>query len=423
MFDAVPSRPRSLPPIVIALAGCVSLAVAMGIGRFAFTPVLPQMLAEGAVDIAGGSFLATMNYIGYLAGAVACMFLPAILKTLRLPEPAPSGAVRAGLAATAVLTLAMAADLPWVWPAFRFLSGIASAYAFVFTSGWCLRRLAEMGAPALGGVIYAGPGAGIAVSGLLVYQLRGTGGDAAASWTGLAILAVMLTALIWPVLREAPPEVAMPILPHRAPVARSAAAPPPAGDPWTAEQILFALGYGSAGFGYIITATFLPVIARESLSDARVIEFFWPAFGIAVVCGALLTGRVPARIDRRLLLIACQVVQAAGVLTTLVLPSVAGFTLGSVLVGLPFTAITLFALQEARRLRPIAPTSFMAMLTATYGVGQIAGPPFVAAVLARSATHAEGFAISLGTAAATLLCGAAVYGVLRAAYPDRATRR
>ncbi len=60
----------------IALAGMVSLAVAMGIGRFAFTPLLPMMLSDGVIDLATSSWLASANYLGYLVGALLCTFQP-----------------------------------------------------------------------------------------------------------------------------------------------------------------------------------------------------------------------------------------------------------------------------------------------------------------------------------------------------------
>jgi hypothetical protein len=85
----------------------------------------------------------------------------------------------------------------------------------------------------------------------------------------------------------------------------------------------------------------------------------------------------------------------------------AGFALGSLLLGLPFTAITLFAMQEARRLWPHNASALMALLTAAYGLGQIAGPPMVAWLLQHSASPAAGFATSLQTAAASLVLGAA----------------
>ena len=72
-------EPRTAPqdrPLSVAVAGMAALAVAMGVGRFAFTPLLPMMLHDGVVTLAGGSWLATANYLGYLIGALACMALP-----------------------------------------------------------------------------------------------------------------------------------------------------------------------------------------------------------------------------------------------------------------------------------------------------------------------------------------------------------
>jgi len=50
-----------LTPLRIAVAGLVALAVAMGIGRFAFTPILPMMLSDRVVDLHGASWLASAN--------------------------------------------------------------------------------------------------------------------------------------------------------------------------------------------------------------------------------------------------------------------------------------------------------------------------------------------------------------------------
>ena len=77
--------------------------------------------------------------------------------------------------------------------------------------------------------------------------------------------------------------------------------------------------------------------------------------------------------------------QAMGVLLSVWWPSLVGFALGSLLVGLPFTAISFFAMQEARRLRPAQAAAFMGQLTAAYGLGQIIGPPLVALLLRRPA--------------------------------------
>ena len=90
-----------------------------------------------------------------------------------------------------------------------------------------------------------------------------------------------------------------------------------------------------------------------------------------------------------------------------------GFAIGSVLLGLPFTAITFFAMQEVRRLRPGTAASTMGLLTAMYGLGQIVGPPLAALLLRTTGDLRAGFTLSLQIAAAALLLGAAIYAWMR----------
>ena len=412
-MPATALRPARLEfsPLIIAIAGALSLSVAMGIGRFAFTPLMPMMLHDGLIDINGGSLLATVNYIGYLLGALICMALPALFRRFGIHALSNAVMVRLGLAATVMLTIAMVLHLPWAWPALRLISGIVSAVVFVFMSGWCLKRLADMNALQLAGIIYTGPGIGITLSGAVAFGVSANGGSSGMAWIAFGVLAAIISAVVWPVFR--PDALTRSIGPSSA----ASIAHPVAQDRWTLEQMILALAYGLAGFGYIITATFLPVIAKEALGQSAWIELFWPIFGIGVAIGALLTRVIPLSIDRRALLIACYVIQAIGVVTALLLPSVAGFMIGSTLVGLPFTVITLYGMHEARRLRPVDATSFMALMTATYGTGQIAGPPLAAAILAHSASHAIGFSLSLTVASGALLFGAALYAFAMIRYP------
>ena len=106
--------------------------------------------------------------------------------------------------------------------------------------------------------------------------------------------------------------------------------------------------------------------------------------------------------------------QAVGIVAGIVWPTAAGFALGSVLIGLPFTAITLFAMREARRLRGERAAGLMGYVTAAYGIGQIAGP-LVAAPLA---AHSGSFSGALWLAAAALLVGSAGFAAV-----SRRTRR
>ena len=107
-------------------------------------------------------------------------------------------------------------------------------------------------------------------------------------------------------------------------------------------------------------------------------------------------------------------------LLVLLLPTTLGFALGSVLLGLPFTVITFFGLQEARRLWPSSADSFVALVSVLYGIGQIAGPPMVAWLLHHSAEGSKGFERGLGLAAGALVVGAGMYLVSVVVWPLRA---
>jgi MFS family permease len=374
----------------ICLSGMLALSAAMGIGRFAFTPLLPMMLHEGSLNLQMGGWLATANYLGYFVGAMLCAFH-------RSNKPVPL--IRAGLAATVLLTLAMGLlHNDAMWLAWRFLSGIASAYVFVYTAGWCLQQLTQLRHPELGGVIFCGPGIGIALTGLLTGAMVNAGWLAASGWILFGAIALALAGLIWKTFSfDAGVGAA-----GAAAQAQQAPEETPELKREVRQQVI---AYGMAGFGYIITATFLPVIARQALPGSSWPDFFWPIFGAGVALGAFGATRLPVHGDQRRLLAWSYVMQAAGVALSILLPNAAGFALSCLLLGLPFTAITLFAMREARRLRQSHASSLMGLMTAAYGIGQIAGPP-----LATALVHSSGsFAPSLWVAVAALLLGAFMY--------------
>ncbi|KAA1015802.1 YbfB/YjiJ family MFS transporter [Paraburkholderia panacisoli] len=440
-----------------ALACMVTLAVTLGIGRFAFTPLLPLMLHGSAfgqpqLDIQHGGWLASFNYAGYFAGAVSCAAL----------RVEPARMVRVGLVATVLLTLAMGVTSHfWVWAVVRFVAGAVSAWTFVFASQWGLRRLAELGAHGWSGVIYTGPGAGIVGTGVLVSVAGGFG--ATAGWIGFGLIGAVLSVVVWPEFREAAGVGGEGARRRgRGPVAevnagrngtsrssngraavsersanRPAASEPAVGQspasqraaiqlaseratghtPHRADAIWLILLYGIPGFGYIITATFLPVIARHALPGSFWPDLFWPMFGAALIVGALLGARLPGHWDNRALLAGCYVLQAIGIALGIVWPTAGGFSLGSMLIGLPFTAITLFAMREARRLRGDDAAGLMGYATAAYGVGQIVGP-LVAAPIAE---HTGSFSPALWLAAGALMVGAA--GLIAVAHRPQPQRR
>ncbi|ANB73397.1 YbfB/YjiJ family MFS transporter [Paraburkholderia phytofirmans] len=388
-----------------AFACMVTLAVVLGIGRFAFTPLLPLMLHGSAfgqpqIDIQHGGWLASFNYAGYFVGALTCAAL----------RVEPARMVRAGLVATVLLTLAMGVTSQfWVWAVVRFVAGAISAWTFVFASQWGLRRLAELGAHGWSGVIYTGPGVGIVGTGLLVSAAGGYG--ATAGWVGFGLIAAVLSIAVWRVFGSvtditsagaARATSAATTAAHASQRPAASQRPPTSHFPHRADAFWLILLYSVPGFGYIITATFLPVIARHALPGSSWPDLFWPMFGAALIVGALLAARLPVHWDNRTLLAGCYLLQAAGIALGIVWPTAGGFSLGSILIGLPFTAITLFAMREARRLRGDNAAGLMGYATAAYGVGQIVGPLVAAPI----ADHTGSFSPALWLAAGALLLGA-----------------
>jgi hypothetical protein len=406
----------SANPWTIALTGMVSLAVAMGIGRFAFTPLLPMMLNDGVIDLPAASWLASANYVGYLVGALLCTLQPWFWARFpRLPSLAFTQLVRSGLLMTGVLTIAMAwADMP-AWPWLRFFAGVTSGVVLVFTSGWGLSQLARLGFPSMGGYIFMGPGAGIVLSGLSARGMVAWHWTAATGWLIFGLLAFVLTALVWRNFKGSD-ERLLPLTPRLKKEVDSMSAVAGSGH-GSFEMVLLTTAYGIAGFGYIITATFLPVIARAALPSSHWLDLFWPLFGVGVMTGAWLATRIRPGGDLRWLLLFGYLIQALGIGISLWSPSLVGFAIGSLLLGLPFTAISFFAMQEVRRLRPATAASFMGLLTAMFGVGQILGPPLVAGLMHGARSPGDTFTLSLQIAAASLLWGAGIFGWMVRAYP------
>ena len=349
----------------IALAGLAALVVAMGIGRFAFTPLLPMMQADSGVSLAEGGYLAAANYIGYLVGALWAM------RPMRVDV-----AIRVSLVAIAITTAAMGFTHSMsAWMLWRFLAGVASAWALVHVSSWALQRLAGR---KLGGVVFSGVGWGMVLAGGLCIALMAAGATSSQAWIALGIVSIAVAVALWPVVKSTG--------------ASTAAA---TGLRWSGDAIRLVLCYGAFGFGYIIPATFVPAMARDIIPDPLIFGWAWPIFGVTAAISTLFASRA----DNRRVWTAAAIVMAIGVAAPLVVPGIAGVLGSALLVGSTFMVITMAGMQEARQLGgPV----LMAALTAAFASGQIAGPLVVSAL-----AHVPGGMVLALCAAAGLLVASA----------------
>ena len=351
-FHAVHDRTTGPSPVVVALTGLLALAVAMGIGRFAFTPILPMMQVDAGLSITAGGWLASANYLGYLLGALSAMTLRAQATT----------AIRAGLVTIGLSTLAMGlTHTVAAWVVLRLLAGIASAWVLIYVSAWSLARLAPLGRPALNSTVYAGVGTGIAVAGAFCLVLMRAHVNFAQAWIGLGILSLIATAWIWSMIRS-----------QEARTANAGAAA--RGRRWDAESLRLVFCYGSFGFGYIIPATFLPVMAREVIDDPAIFGWSWPVFGVAAASSTFAAALLARFIGNRRLWMVSQFTMAVGVALPVLWSGIAGIMLAALFVGGTFVVCTMVGLQEARLVAGPDATGLMAAMTAAFALGQILGP-------------------------------------------------
>lgn len=361
----------------VALIGMTTLALALGIGRFVLTPLLPLMQADDGLGLVAGGWLASTNMLGYLLGALVCALWA-------LPSRA---SLRIGAVAVTLATLGMGLTARLdVWLAWRFVAGVASAMLVVHGIAWSMARLRAAGRPVLEHVMFSGTGVGIVASGLLVAGLRPLGTSAASLWTGFGIVTALLFAGMWRRLGESGPVAATPA---------SACAASPSGPAWT-----LVLMYGLLGFTYMIPAAFLPLIAEHQLHLPALREWFWPLYGLTMAVVTLALRWLPARVDNRSVLAACSVSMMAGMALCIVGHDVVALVLATVLVGSATMPVVMYTMREARLLAPRNPVRLIAALTTTFGVGQAVGPVTAAWL----AAHTGGFTLSLvvGIAAAAL---------------------
>jgi MFS family permease len=350
----------------IAAAGLAALAVAMGIGRFAFTPLLPLMQRDNGLSLAAGGWVAAANYLGYFLGALLAVRI----------KHSPLKMIWIGLLMTAVFTGAMGlTHVLALWLLLRFAGGIASAWVMVFTASWSLRLLVSLGQPRMTGLVFSGVGVGIAVAGVFCLILAHHHIMAPAVWCLLGFLALLTAVCVIALTRSA--SVSQPD--RSSPVAVFSGR-------WSKETLVLIACYGIFGFGYIVPATFLPVIARQTLHNAVWVGLFWPIFGVAAFASTLAFAFWAQRHDDRRILCVSFFLEAIGVALLALSHTISGEALSALLVGGTFMVITMYGLREARRLAPANSSRLIASMTAAFAIGQIIGP-ILASVLVRMTGH------------------------------------
>ena len=351
-----PATPQQLRhPAALALAGCLALAVAIGVGRFVYTPILPYMTTGLGLGKSEAGLIASANFLGYLLGALAAAWKP-VPGDRRLWL---MGALAVSAATTGAMGLTQ--DLG-AFLALRFVNGAVAALVMVLASSLTMDRLAAAGRAVWAAGIYAGVGVGIAVSSLAVPAAALGDGDSQGPWLICGVLSLALAIPVWLLLRG-----------RQEPAAAAAAKGTEAGA--RADGFArFAFAYGLFGFGYVITATFISDMVRADPALQPAENVVWLCVGLAAAPSVAFWGWAGQRWSNERAFASACLVEAFAVLLSVLSGGVWPVLLAAALLGGTFMGLTALGLVNARRLSVGDPRRNLALITAAFGLGQMIGP-------------------------------------------------
>jgi len=371
-------------------AGIFSLLLALGVARFAYTPLLPLMQQQAGLGIADAGWLAAINYGGYLCGAL----LASLISDLVLKDRLYRLGMLLAIASTVVMGLTT--DVT-IWALSRFVAGMSSAAAMLFGTGLILNWLIRHNHRSELGIHFAGIGLGIAGCAAAV-ELMHHWLDWREQWFALSALGCLLAI---PALRWLPP-------PDTSGLTRSGEKmednPPSA-----LFMRLFMAAYFCAGVGYVISATFIVAIVDRlpGLSGSGTLVFL--ALGLSAAPACIIWDFIARRTGEMNALILAAGLQIVGILLPLS-GGIIGALAGAMLFGGTFIGMVSLVLTMAGRYYPTRPAKMMGKMTLSYGAAQILGPAITGWL---AAGRAGDYAVGLYLAAGVMLVGTLLLLVLK----------
>ncbi|SIO03723.1 Predicted arabinose efflux permease, MFS family [Bradyrhizobium erythrophlei] len=366
--------------LILSLAPIIGL----GIGRFAYALVLPDMRDSLHWSYSAAGFMNTINAVGYLAGA--------LLASRMIRRFGLAGAVRWGtLAAIASLVLCASSGNFIVLSFARLLAGVGAAAGFV--GGAALAATIAQSRPEranfLLSLFYAGPGLGILSSGLVapfVLQHFGPGSWWIVWWAMTLLSVVMIIPLLL------------------APLAGNAAIDRAAPTRFSIRPaLIYLVGYFLFGAGYIAYMTFMIAYVRDAGGGAAAQSAFWCLIGLSAFVTPWVWRRVLALDRGGLATTIILGVNAIGASLPIFGHSPLLLAISALVFGVAFFAVVGSTTAFVRFNYPPAswPTAIAAM-TISFGIGQTLGPIVVGAI-----TDAVGsLSFALNVSAAMLAAGA-----------------
>jgi predicted MFS family arabinose efflux permease len=351
-------RGDALKIFVIGLAA----AIGLGIGRFAYSLVIPEMYADLNWNYSKAGWMNTSNAAGYLIGALVTA---SVTKRLGLWRT-----LSVGIWLTVLSLFAMALTTNFLLlNVGRFIAGTSGAFCFV-AGGVIAASIASRATSNSNHLLahfYAGPGVGIILSGLLVPLLLSQ--NAASmwplAWVVLGIIAVFLGVLC--------------MTARGAAISATASMPKNAGNGFAiAQNLPILLGYGAFGAGYIGYMTFIFTLLKDLGASVSELMLFWSVVGLATMAAPWLWAGVLQHFKHGYAMASLTAITLLGAILPLFYQRYAVILLSGVIFGAAFFSVPASTTIYVRRTTAAADwPRAIGVMTVAFSLGQIIGPVLV----------------------------------------------
>tara|TARA_B100001093_G_scaffold124350_1_gene116989 strand:+ start:318 stop:1499 length:1182 start_codon:yes stop_codon:yes gene_type:complete len=345
--------------LILILTGTAALALAVGVGRFSYTPILPFMLEELNITKTNGGLIASWNFFGYLFGSLLSI-LPIFKKKIKLVF-----FISIIISLLTTFLMSLNNDII-IFIMIRFIAGVASAFVLIFATALILPSIQLLGKKSLSTSHFMGVGFGIVLSSIIVSILGSFGFTWNDLWIGVTILSIVLAI---PIFLYTPNETIISTTIIKSETSNSI------------SFGLITLSYGLYGFGYVILGTFISTMARETVGLETTETYVWLLVGLAGIPMVIFWPWFGKKIGNDIALFFACAIMGFGILMPVILENKFGIILASILLGSTFIPITALALLEGQTRYSGSIRVSTAILTSSFGVGQMIGPYFGGVVI------------------------------------------
>lgn len=342
----------------IIVAGIFALIIGMGVARFAFTSLLPSML-ENRVDISFAGLLASINYFGYLLGAIFAIFIKKISLKVKF--------FRIGLFISFFSTIALGLQTnDFVWIMSRFIAGFGSAMLMVVGSSLVMSRLNFEDKTKAMGIHFSGIGFSIVVSDILSRTVLNYSSWENA-WIALSILSIVLGAYSFYILDEQENKNFLKIKSNSFKI--------------DSFVVVLIFTYFTVGIGFVVQGTFLPDIINSIEGLKGIGSNSWLLVGVAGIPSCIIWMRLASFYGSVNIILVCMILLIVSILIPTITSSLFFNLISAFLYGATFIALVGLFLNLGGKIASSNPVFLMGALTSSYGIGQITAPLYSIALI------------------------------------------